>query len=251
MSKLIYAILLVKHNDSKLFDTVSSLKGYADSTLHIIQLNKLAAIVCNITADVLTKDLPNVLAYASIIESLLINYTLLPMRFGSIIESNNQVFTMLIKNASNFENKLLRLENKSEFGIKINFESDRLKTAMELKASLQGIELESHTIKAASSIFRQYVEKKLVIHRVEEQYSTFKEQILVKIGEHLVQLNASFLFDKHGASSKLIDTYVLMEIDKKEALINLVNLLQLEFTSINFTLTGPWPPYNFVDNTLK
>lgn len=44
---------------------------------------------------------------------------------------------------------------------------------------------------------------------------------------------------------------MLLSIYKKQEIIDLVNKLQLEYPTISFTLTGPWPPYNFADITLK
>lgn len=251
MSKLIYAILLVKQNDKKLIDIIATLKGYADAPLHIVQLNNVAAIVCETSEEGLNKDVSHILAYANIIESLMIDFTLLPMRFGSKIESTSRVFAMLLKNAPGFEQKLLSLEHKWEFGLKINFDGEALKEDLTLKAGFQNRDIENQSTKENSSIFRQYVYKKLAEHRLEEQYLSFKERVLLRITENFAQLNARFLFDKHGGTGKLIDTYILMEISKKEVLLKLVNEFQQEFSSISFTLTGPWPPYNFVDITLK
>lgn len=252
MSKLIYAVLLVTgNNEDKLFETVSCLKGYTGSTLYTVQLNNLAAVVCNIAAADLVKDVPSILGYAHVIESLMKEYTLLPMRFGSIIESTDQIFAMLLKNSTKFQSKLQSLEDKYEFGLKIKFDSNELKEDLTSKVGIQINDSEPLSVKEESSIFRQYVEQKLIKHRLEEQYLAFKETVLTRLSEYLKPLNESFFFDKHGGSSSIIDTYMLMSIYKKEEIVDLVNSLQFEFPSISFTLTGPWPPYNFADITLK
>ena len=49
----------------------------------------------------------------------------------------------------------------------------------------------------------------------------------------------------------IIDAVFLLEKDKKEDCINVVNNLQNKYPSLNLMLTGPWPPYNFVDITIK
>ena len=252
MSKLIYAVLLINgNNEDKLFETVSCLKGCAASILYTVQLNNLAAVVCNIAAEDLVKDVPSILGYAHVIESLMKVFTLLPMRFGSIFDSTDQIFAMLLKNASKFQIKLKSLEDKYEFGLKIKFDSDKLKEDLTAKVGIQINDSEPISVKEESTIFRQYVEQKLVKHRLEEQYVAFKETVLSRLSEYLKPLNESFFFDKHGGSSNIIDTYMLMSHIKKEEIVDLVNSLQLEFPSISFTLTGPWPPYNFADITIK
>jgi len=45
----------------------------------------------------------------------------------------------------------------------------------------------------------------------------------------------------------IIDAVYLLENDRKEDCINVVNNLQNKYSSLNLMLTGPWPPYNFVD----
>ena len=158
---------------------------------------------------------------------------------------------MLFKNTSNFEQKLLGLVHKSEFGLKINFDSEQLKEAFTINAKQPRNDSENISIDENSSIFRQYVEKKLNEHRIEDLYSTLKETVKSRVIEFLNPLNETFFFDKHPGKKNIIDTYILTEITKKDQLMKMVNQLQLEFVSISFTLTGPWPPFNFADIILK
>jgi hypothetical protein len=42
-----------------------------------------------------------------------------------------------------------------------------------------------------------------------------------------------------------------LEKDKKEELIKAIKDLQEIYPGMDFVLTGPWPPYNFVETTIK
>jgi hypothetical protein len=64
-------------------------------------------------------------------------------------------------------------------------------------------------------------------------------------------LGVSSGFKKMLTGNVLIDAVFLTEKGKKEQLIKTVKELQSQFPDLNFLMTGPWPPYSFVDITIK
>jgi hypothetical protein len=47
------------------------------------------------------------------------------------------------------------------------------------------------------------------------------------------------------------DAVFLLDKDKKHELVQAVEDIQDQYPSLNFILTGPWPPYSFVDVKIK
>jgi hypothetical protein len=56
-----------------------------------------------------------------------------------------------------------------------------------------------------------------------------------------------------GIVISVADLYAVFLLDKerKDALIHVIEELQNQYPGLNFVLTGPWPPYNFVESTIK
>jgi len=251
MEKMIYSILAVKNNPEKLIRLLSGMKGIAGSNLYAISFGQISAAVSDINKVDLINDKSNAIKYAGIIENLSQQFTLLPMRFGSLMESTDLITKMLERNHHEFHQNLQKVENKYEFGLKVFCDSEKLKA--ELRARL---ETDSKTpAKAASeiknSMYKNYINKKLKEHKLEELLLTFVDSVIADITGYLTQFNAVNKLKKMTTETTIIDAVFLLDKKLKESLINKVGDLQNQYPGLQFVLTGPWPPYNFVENTIK
>jgi hypothetical protein len=165
------------------------------------------------------------------------------------MESTYVIIKMLVRNYHEIQRNLTKVENKVEFGLKILCDSEKIKTELIAKA-----EADTNTEPAfagQNSIYRKYLDKKLKEHRFEEMLISYADPIIKDITSHLAQLNPIHKFQKRPSKTNIIDDVFLLEKDKKEELIQAVEELQNQYAGLRLLLTGPWPPYNFVDITIK
>ena len=54
-----------------------------------------------------------------------------------------------------------------------------------------------------------------------------------------------------SSATNIVDAYILIEKENKNELLKMVKHFQNQYPSLNFILTGPWPPYNFVEINIK
>jgi len=101
------------------------------------------------------------------------------------------------------------------------------------------------------SVYREWVDKKLKEHRLEEMLVAYADSVVAEITESFLRLKTVNKFHKMLTPSTIIDGVLLVDKDRKEELINIVGVLQNQYPTLNFMITGPWPPYNFIDINIK
>jgi len=251
MDKMIYSILSVKNNPEKLNTLLVGMKGIAGTGLFAVSFDQISAVVSNIKRADLIADKTNAIEYAGVIEKLAQQFTLLPMRYGSLMESTDAINKMLGRNYHEFQQNLHKVENKCEFGLKIFCDSEKLKAELRAKSEADTKTPAKPAPEIKNSVYRDYVNKKLKEHRLEELLLTYVDSVISEIMGYLARLNAVNKFKKMATATNIIDSVFLLEKEKKSELIQAVEDLQNQYPGLNFVLTGPWPPYNFVEITIK
>lgn len=251
MGKMIYAILSDKMNHEKINALLSGMKGIVEADLSVVSFDQISAIVSDITKPDLITNQANAFIFAHVIEILEQYYPILPMRFGSVMESTESVQQMLENNYVEFQNNLLKVENKSEFGLKIFCDTEKLKSELKTKSEGQIETSPEPDSESKESVFREYVNQKLKAHRLEETLLGYVDSIIAEFTRFLIQLNAVKKIKKMTTATTIIDAVFLLEKDKKAELVSAVEDMQSKYPGLNFMLTGPWPPYSFVDITIK
>ncbi len=248
---MIYAILSVNKDSEKLNVLLGGIKGILGADLSVVNFDNVAVIGSETKRAELMADKSNAIEYAGVIESLAQHFTLLPMRYGSIMESTDAIIQMLGRNYSEIQQNLLKVENMWEFGLKVFCDPEKLKADLSRKSDIPPSCLAEPDPELQHSIYRDWVNKKLKEHRNEEMLLTYVNSVIAEITGYLTGLNAVNKFKKMANTSNIIDAVFLLDKDKKDALIHAVSDLQNQHGGLSFILTGPWPPYNFVDFTVK
>lgn len=251
MEKIIYSILSVKRNPEKLNALLVGMKGISGSDLCAVSFDEITAVVSDINRTNLIADRSNAIEYAGVIENLAQQFTVLPMRYGSIMESTGSIIKMLERNYHEFQQNLQKVENKREFGLKIFCDSEKLQAELRAKSETDTTTPAKHAPEIKNSVYRDWVNKKLKEHRLEELLLTYVDSVIVKITGYLDRLNAVNKFKKMATATNIIDAVFLLDKERKDALIQAVEILQNQYPGLNFVLTGPWPPYNFVEINIK
>jgi len=253
MGKLIYAILSGKPGSEMLKALFAGMKkGIAETELAVVSSGQISAVVSDIVKADLVANQANAITFADVIEILAQQYTLLPMRFGSVMESADSVSMMLERNYEEIQKNLQKVENKVEYGLKIFCNSEKLREQIKPKSEeliLSPGKPDSET--SNHSIYRDYVNNKLKEHRLEELLLAYIDSVIAQITEKINQLSAVLKFKKIVTETTIIDAVFLLDKEQENNLIQAIDDFKNQFNALNFVLTGPWPPYNFVETTIK
>lgn len=249
MGKIIYSLVLVKKDSGKFIKLLSSLKGILGANLSVVFLGEIMAVVSDIKETSTLADKSNLVEYAKLIETLAKQFTVLPVQYGSLMGSIELVQNMLKKNYSKFHENLEKVENKVEFGLKVFCDSKEIKKEL---ASKLALDLAPKSLqKDKTSIYKEYLNKKLKEHQLEKLLLEYVDTVIQDITARLSKMNSIHKFKKMESESKIIDAVFLIKKSKQENLITSVKDLQSKYIGLRLMLTGPWPPYNFVNITIN
>ncbi len=209
----------------------------------------LAAVVSDTPIVIYDPTRDNVLAHEFVNETVMREHTVIPMSFGTVFRSEDDVSELLRSTYQAFSDVLDKMQDKIEFGLKVLW--DREKVVANLERDNDEIrrlkdEISRHT--ASSTYFARMQLGRLIEGALEEMSARYVSDVhdALKpvavasrsnkpIGDRMI-LNAAFLVDR--AQEQAFDERV------KETSRHYEDVL-------SFKYSGPWPPYNFVNIKLK
>jgi len=211
----------------------------------------LSAVISNTPMTKYSLSRENLIAHEKVIEKVMKEFTVLPVRFCTIADSVDEIRSVLGRRNREFKSLLRDMDGKVELGLKAMWKdikviykeiADSSEIKGEKKKSLpaggQGKQGLDQQIKAGKLVEKLLGKKKeedgdeILTHLKRSAYDI----ALGKLLHERMFLNASFLVDKSREME--FDTLV-DELDERHK-----NRVQLKYV-------GPVPPYNFVNITIK
>jgi hypothetical protein len=214
-----------------------------------VAFNDLAAVVSDTPIVIYDPTRDNVLAHEFVNETVMKEFTVIPMSFGTVFRSEDDVTELLRSTYQAFSDVLEKMQDKIEFGLKVLWDRERVVGNLERENDeIRRLkdEISRHT--TTSTYFARMQLGRLMDSALEDfsaRYVTDIHEALKPvavasrsnkpIGDRMI-LNAAFLVDR--AQEQLFDERVKEMSRKYEDVLA-------------FKYSGPWPPYNFVNIKLK
>ena len=217
--------------------------------VYTVHHRDLAAVVSDTPIVIYDPTRENVLAHEFVNETVMREFTVIPMSFGTVFRSEEDVLELLRSTYQAFTDVLEKMKGKIEFGLKVLWDRDKVIEQIESQQDeIRGLKEEISRNAASSTYFARMQLGRLLESALEEWGNRYVSDIheALKpvavasrsnkpIGDRMI-LNAAFLVDR--SQEKLFDERVKEVSRKYEDLLT-------------FKYTGPWPPYNFVNIKLK
>lgn len=245
MKKIIYAIIASNQSHAELSDLMKGIQGISDSTLYALSFNDISVAVSDFTSSKFTINKEVAIDFARVIEELSQSVTLLPIRFGTFLQTDEFINQLLINHYDSFIKNIKQVDNKYEFGLKVFWDYE--KCSEQIRVKLESEEVKTSDYFASSTIHTNYLFDKIKKHRLEAALLKYVEQLIEEISRHLVQINPHCKFKKMVTNSIILDAVFLVEKSKKDEFIQTIEVIKQQQADLNLLLTGPWPPYSFVD----
>ncbi|HLZ68960.1 MAG TPA: GvpL/GvpF family gas vesicle protein [Dehalococcoidia bacterium] len=223
--------------------------GGRNDEVYTIEHGGLAAVVSDTPVVVYDPTRENALTHEHVIDTVLQEFTVIPMSFGAIFRTHDDVVEFLKDTADALRDVLQKMTGKIELGLKVNWDPETvLKQVEDETEEIRRLKEEILTNRLTSTYFARMQLGRMVERAMSEAADTYVREIYDQlrgcaiasrhnkpIGDKMI-LNAAFLVERERAAA--FDEQV-QEIARKYQ-------GQLRFQS-----TGPWPPYNFVNIHLK
>lgn len=190
------------------------------------------------------------LIHQQLVDEVFQQVTIIPLKFGSVFTSEEQLIASIKPKINHYLAILDQIEGKSEWSLKLYFDKDKLDAALQKSDEMQQVQ---NTIANASPgkqfLLKKSLEKqkkellKVTLNRYrKEAYAGFKNLMQ----ECKVKDNQSQ--EMTGNPDQMILNVVGLQSNKDTA-ENLQQIFKEKYTfpeGIYSSLTGPWPPYNFL-----
>lgn len=249
MEKIIYAVLAVSEDKQAAASClINGIKGFFGASLYPVFYNDLAAAVSEmvVPGDCIRKEMA--LAYASVISELNRTATLLPMRFGSVVESDEEISRLLANHYNAFANNLNEVNGKVEFGLKLLWDYE--KGCDRIRANLNYCESDAGCYFSKATASTVYLLEKIKQHRLEDALLKHVESLVDEISLHLALVAPTCKFKKLVTNNIILDAAFLVDESKSKIFIEAIEMLTERHNDLHFLLTGPWPPYSFTEITV-
>jgi gas vesicle protein GvpL/GvpF len=221
--------------------------GADPSNVYTVHFKNLAAVVSDAPLEVLDSTRENVLAHERVNETVMREHTVIPMSFGTIFKTREDIVELLRSAAEAFGDVLNKMQNKLEFGLKVLWDRDQAIRELEAEdEDISRLKKEISTQKGPTYFARmQY--GRLVDSALQQRSERYVAEIL----DQLRDVSVASRINKPIGDKMIMNAAFLISREQEGAFDAKVKAIAGRFDRLTFKYTGPWPPYNFVNIRLK
>src|SRR5262245_15012500 len=240
-----YVYCIIEAQDPLKFGPIGI--GADPSDVYTVHYKNLAAVVSDAPREVLDSTRENVLAHERVNETVMREHTVIPMSFGTIFKTRDDIVELLRSAAEAFGDVLNKMQNKLEFGLKVLWDRDQ---------AIREVEGEDEDIsRLKKEISGQkgptYFARMQYGRLVDSALQSRSERYVAEILDNLRDVSVASRINKPIGDKMIMNAAFLITRDKESAFDAKVKSIASRFDRLTFKYTGPWPPYNFVAIRLK
>lgn len=224
--------------------------GVGEAEVYTINFQKLAATVSDTELQDIDPTRKNVLAHTVVQDELLRDYTLLPMGFGMMAASEDEVLKLLDRNYQSLIGELIQLAGKIEVELKVFWDQEAV------IRQLQGESEEFTRLKARLCAASSPAELRILLieagRLVERVTTDWKARYAERVYTILKGLSIDARLNNPLGVKNLLNASFLIDRSKQSEFRDEVCKLDSKYQgNMNFKYVGPLAPYNFVNLKLE
>ncbi len=221
--------------------------GADPSEVYTVHYKNLGAVVSDAPLEVLDSTRENVLAHERVNETVMREHTVIPMSFGTVFKTREDIIELLRSAAAAFGDVLNKMQNKLEFGLKVLWDRDQAVREVESEDDDISRLKKEISLQKGPTYFARMQYGRLVdaaLHARSERY-------VAAVLDELRDVSVASRINKPIGDKMIMNAAFLISRDQEQAFDAKVKSIASRFDKLTFKYTGPWPPYNFVNIRLK
>jgi len=212
-----------------------------------VHYRDIAAVVSNTPMVVQDPTRDNVLAHQRVNETVMQQHTVIPMSFGTVFKTHDDIMELLRSAYDAFTDVLNKMQDKFEFGLKVLWDRDQI---------IREIEGEDEDIRRlkgeiSSQKGSTYFARMQYGRLIDAALQARSERYVAEIFEALRDVSVASRSNKPIGDRMIMNAAFLVARDTEQAFDARVKAIGSRYDKLTFKYTGPWPPYNFVNIRLK
>jgi hypothetical protein len=240
-----YVYCIVRSNEGLAFGPIGI--GAEPTTVETVSWRDLAAVVSDAPIGIQDPTRDNVLAHQRVNEIVMQDHTVLPMSFGTVFKTRDDIIEFLRSAYDAFADVLNKMENKLEFGLKVLWDRDAVVRQIETEdEDIRRLKAQIATQKGSTYFARMQYGR-----LVDAALQIRSERYVSEIFEGLRDVAVASRSNKPIGDRMIMNAAFLVSRSQEPAFDARVKDLGTRYDKLTFRYTGPWPPYNFVNIRLK
>jgi len=226
----------------------SSIGGVSEdvSTVHY---GDIAAVVSRTPVFIFDPTRDNALAHEHVIETVMKSHTIVPMAFGTVFRTAEDIKEVLKSIYPSLKDVLRQMTGKLEFGLKVTWDRDRI--IEELKREHDEIH-RFHQELTRKHLQSTYFARMQLGRMIDKALAELAANYVRDIYDGLRGVCVASRDNKPIGDKMIMNAAFLIQKEREAEFDAAVNRIAQKFGDrLNFKYTGPWPPYNFVNIRLK
>jgi hypothetical protein len=216
--------------------------------VYTVQHADLAAVVSDTPIVIYDPTRDNVLAHEFVNETVMKEHTLIPMSFGTVFRSEEDVTELLRSTYQAFSDVLDKMRDKIEFGLKVLWDREKVIANLERENDeIRRLKDEISRHSASSTYFARMQLGRLIEAALEDM----SQRYVADIHEQLKTVAVASRSNKVIGDRMIMNAAFLVGRESEHAFDARVKDIGQRYDKLTFKYTGPWPPYNFVNIRLK
>ncbi|MDQ3696556.1 MAG: GvpL/GvpF family gas vesicle protein [Gemmatimonadota bacterium] len=223
--------------------------GEGANRVYTVHHRDLVAVVSDTPLVIYDPTRENVLAHEFVNETVMREFTVIPMSFGTVFRSEEDVCELLRSTYQAFIDVLQRMRGKIEFGLKVLWDRDKVIADTErTNDEIRRLKDEITRNAQSSTYFARMQLGRLIEAALEDRGNRF----VADIHESLKQVAVASRSNKPIGDRMILNAAFLVDRERERDFDEKVRDVSRRYEELlTFKYTGPWPPYNFVNIKLK
>jgi hypothetical protein len=223
--------------------------GGSGEMVYVVTHGDIAAVVSRTPVFIFDPTRENALAHEHVIETVMKTHTIIPMSFGTVFRTDDDIREVLRSIYPSVKDVLKQMSGKVEFGLKVTWDRDHIVDELQREhEEIRRFHQEITRKHLQSTYFARMQLGRMIDKALEERSVEYVRVIY----ETLRAICVASRDNKPIGDKMIMNAAFLLEREREAEFDAAVNRIAKKFGDrLNFKYTGPWPPYNFVNIRLK
>src|SRR5258708_1808633 len=240
-----YVYCIIRASQAMKFGAIGMDEQWPD--VYTINFKDMAAVISDIPLAPLDSTRENVLAHERVNETVMRDHTVIPMSFGTIFKTREDIVELLRSAYDAFADVLSKMQDKLEFGLKVLWDRDEIVRAIEQEdEDIHRLKTEISSQKG-STYFARMQYGRLIDGALQQRSERYVAEFL----QRLRDVSVASRVNRAIGDKMIMNAAFLVQRDQEPAFDRRIKEIASTFDKLTFKYTGPWPPYNFVNIRLK
>ena len=223
---------------------VPAVSGLEDTPLLRVPYKDIAGVASPLGAAQVPPEEANVWVHEAVVEALMADPTVLPVRFGTIFADETTLHVVLARHYADLVADLGQVRGRVELGLRVLWDDNDGQSPPLTEKYLSPVSGSEQP--PANGSGRAYLLARLEEERWAQTWSDRAETLAAELHAALAPLAAQSTSQVLSTPRLLLTAAYLVDRERLAAFRREVKALIAAYPALGFLCTGPWPPYSFV-----